>query len=173
MGQFQLWRLCRPAVTNESWHLVVVLMLRIMSGCSVSVPVLTSWRTLKTAQRSAPRGGTIDCICLLRGAPQGGNDNNKRGKNELRLGHHGAAPHQTSIARTSSYCAELGGATTLKLPIPGMTTRLQPCACFIFNPSPRLAFRRKRWSHLVRQPAKVDSPMQRMIHHEDAETVFG
>jgi Leucine-rich repeat (LRR) protein len=31
----------------------------------------------------------------------------------------------------------------------------------------------QRWSHLVRQPAKVDSPMQRMIHHEDAETVFG
>jgi hypothetical protein len=32
---------------------------------------------------------------------------------------------------------------------------------------------RKRWSHFVTQPAKVDSPMQRMIHHEDAETVFG
>jgi len=31
----------------------------------------------------------------------------------------------------------------------------------------------KRWSHFVTQPAKVDSPMQRMIHHEDAETVFG
>ena len=31
----------------------------------------------------------------------------------------------------------------------------------------------ERWSHLLRQPAKVDSPMQRMIHHEDAETVFG
>jgi hypothetical protein len=31
----------------------------------------------------------------------------------------------------------------------------------------------KRWSHFLTQPAKVDSPMQRMIHHEDAETVFG
>lgn len=31
----------------------------------------------------------------------------------------------------------------------------------------------QRWSHFVTQPAKVDSPMQRMIHHEDAETVFG
>ena len=31
----------------------------------------------------------------------------------------------------------------------------------------------KRWSHFLRQPAKVDSPMQRTIHHEDAETVFG
>jgi hypothetical protein len=31
----------------------------------------------------------------------------------------------------------------------------------------------ERWSHFVTQPAKVDSPMQRMIHHEDAETVFG
>ena len=31
----------------------------------------------------------------------------------------------------------------------------------------------KRWSHLLGQPAKVDLPMQRMIHHEDAETVFG
>jgi len=31
----------------------------------------------------------------------------------------------------------------------------------------------KRWSHLLRQPAKVDSPMQRTNHHEDAETVFG
>jgi hypothetical protein len=29
------------------------------------------------------------------------------------------------------------------------------------------------WSHFLTQPAKVDSPMQRMIHHEDAETVFG
>ena len=31
----------------------------------------------------------------------------------------------------------------------------------------------KRWSHFLRQPAKVDSPMQRTNHHEDAETVFG
>jgi hypothetical protein len=31
----------------------------------------------------------------------------------------------------------------------------------------------ERWSHFLTQPAKVDSPMQRMVHHEDAETVFG
>ena len=31
----------------------------------------------------------------------------------------------------------------------------------------------ERWSHFLRQPAKVDLPMQRTIHHEDAETVFG
>src|SRR6266446_2253340 len=31
----------------------------------------------------------------------------------------------------------------------------------------------ERWSHFLRQPAKVDSTMQRTIHHEDAETVFG
>ncbi len=31
----------------------------------------------------------------------------------------------------------------------------------------------ERWSHFLRQPAKVDSPMRRTIHHEDAETVFG
>jgi hypothetical protein len=31
----------------------------------------------------------------------------------------------------------------------------------------------ERWSQFVRQRAKVDSPMQRMNHHEDAETVFG
>ena len=31
----------------------------------------------------------------------------------------------------------------------------------------------QRWSHLLRQPAKVDSSMQRTNHHEDAETVFG
>ena len=30
-----------------------------------------------------------------------------------------------------------------------------------------------RWSRFLRQPAKMDSPMQRTIHHEDAETVFG
>jgi hypothetical protein len=30
----------------------------------------------------------------------------------------------------------------------------------------------QRWSHFLRQPAKVDSPMQRTIHREDAETVF-
>ncbi len=30
----------------------------------------------------------------------------------------------------------------------------------------------ERWSHFLRQPAKVDSPMQRTNHHEDAETVF-
>ena len=34
-------------------------------------------------------------------------------------------------------------------------------------------FRAERWSHFLTQPAKVDSPMQRMTHHEDAETVFG
>ena len=31
----------------------------------------------------------------------------------------------------------------------------------------------QRWSRFLRQPAKVDSPMQRTNHHEDAETVFG
>jgi hypothetical protein len=31
----------------------------------------------------------------------------------------------------------------------------------------------ERWSQFLTQPAKVDSPMQRMIHHENAETVFG
>ena len=31
----------------------------------------------------------------------------------------------------------------------------------------------KRWSHFLTQPAKVDLPMQRTTHHEDAETVFG
>jgi len=31
----------------------------------------------------------------------------------------------------------------------------------------------ERWSRILRQPAKVDSPMQRTNHHEDAETVFG
>jgi hypothetical protein len=31
----------------------------------------------------------------------------------------------------------------------------------------------QRWSHFLTQPAKVDSPIQRTIHHEDAETVFG
>ena len=31
----------------------------------------------------------------------------------------------------------------------------------------------ERWSRFLRQPAKVDSPMQRTNHHEDAETVFG
>ena len=36
-----------------------------------------------------------------------------------------------------------------------------------------LAASAERWSHFLRQPAKVDSPMQRTDHHEDAETVFG
>jgi len=31
----------------------------------------------------------------------------------------------------------------------------------------------QRWSRFLRQPAKVDSPMQRTNHHEDTETVFG
>jgi len=31
----------------------------------------------------------------------------------------------------------------------------------------------QRWSHFLRQPTKVDSPMQRTTHHEDAKTVFG
>jgi hypothetical protein len=30
-----------------------------------------------------------------------------------------------------------------------------------------------RWSHFLRQPAKVGSSMLRMNDHEDAETVFG
>ena len=30
----------------------------------------------------------------------------------------------------------------------------------------------KRWSHFLRQAAKVDSPMQRTIHDEDSETIF-
>ena len=32
---------------------------------------------------------------------------------------------------------------------------------------------KKRSSHFLRQPVKVDSPIQRTNHHEDAETVFG
>jgi hypothetical protein len=31
----------------------------------------------------------------------------------------------------------------------------------------------ERWSWFLRQPAKVDSPMQRTNHHEDAEKIFG
>jgi hypothetical protein len=31
----------------------------------------------------------------------------------------------------------------------------------------------KRWSCFLRQAVKVDSAMKRVIHHEDAETVFG
>ena len=31
----------------------------------------------------------------------------------------------------------------------------------------------ERWSHFLTQPAKVDLPMQRTNHHEDAKTVFG
>jgi hypothetical protein len=38
---------------------------------------------------------------------------------------------------------------------------------------PAQAAGNQRWSHFLRQPAKVDSTMQRTIHHEDAETVFG
>jgi hypothetical protein len=32
---------------------------------------------------------------------------------------------------------------------------------------------RQRWSCFLRQAVKVDSAMKRVIHHEDAETVFG
>jgi hypothetical protein len=32
---------------------------------------------------------------------------------------------------------------------------------------------RQRWSRFLRQPGKVDSPMQRTNHHEDAKTIFG
>ena len=31
----------------------------------------------------------------------------------------------------------------------------------------------QRWSHFLRQGAKVDWPMQRTTHHEDAKTIFG
>jgi hypothetical protein len=31
----------------------------------------------------------------------------------------------------------------------------------------------ERWSCFLRQAVKVDSAMKRVIHHEDAETVFG
>jgi hypothetical protein len=30
-----------------------------------------------------------------------------------------------------------------------------------------------RWSHFLRQAAKVDSSVKGTIHHENAETVFG
>jgi len=36
-----------------------------------------------------------------------------------------------------------------------------------------MAHHDERWSYFLTQPAKVDSPMQRMIHDENAETVFG
>ena len=32
---------------------------------------------------------------------------------------------------------------------------------------------KQRWSHFLRQAVKVDLPIQRTNHHEDAETVFG
>jgi hypothetical protein len=43
------------------------------------------------------------------------------------------------------------------------------------QPPPRRRHKRsvQRWSYFLTQPAKVDSPMQRMIHDENAETVFG
>jgi hypothetical protein len=31
----------------------------------------------------------------------------------------------------------------------------------------------QRWSHFLRQPAKVDLTMTRTIHHEDTQTVHG
>jgi hypothetical protein len=31
----------------------------------------------------------------------------------------------------------------------------------------------KRWSRFLRQPGRVDSPIRRTNHHEDAETIFG
>jgi hypothetical protein len=31
----------------------------------------------------------------------------------------------------------------------------------------------QRWSRFLRQPGKVDSPIRRTNHHEDAETIFG
>jgi transposase InsO family protein len=34
-------------------------------------------------------------------------------------------------------------------------------------------FNTERWSRFLRQPGKVDSPIQRTNHHEDAETIFG
>jgi hypothetical protein len=36
-----------------------------------------------------------------------------------------------------------------------------------------LSARHERWSCFLRQAVKVDSAMKRVIHHEDAETVFG
>ena len=39
----------------------------------------------------------------------------------------------------------------------------------IFN----YATSKQRWSCFLRQAVKVDSAMKRVIHHEDAETVFG
>ena len=40
---------------------------------------------------------------------------------------------------------------------------------FIPNHQPGI----KRWSWFPGQPAKVGSPMKRMIHHEDTQTVHG
>jgi MFS family permease len=53
---------------------------------------------------------------------------------------------------------------------------LQGCGGAMMVPVGRLTLVRtfdKRWSHFLRQPVKVDSPIQRTNHHEDAETVFG
>jgi len=38
--------------------------------------------------------------------------------------------------------------------------------------SKRVQDRKQRWSRFLRQAVKVDSTIQGMIHHEDAETLF-
>jgi hypothetical protein len=43
---------------------------------------------------------------------------------------------------------------------------------FIDRHLPR-SFRWQRWSRFLRRPGRVDSPIQRTNHHEDAETIFG
>ena len=58
----------------------------------------------------------------------------------------------------------------------------EPLTIYQYNPSAEMLCKLdglltecgcQRWSHFLRQPAKVDSPMRRTIRHEDAETVFG
>jgi hypothetical protein len=54
------------------------------------------------------------------------------------------------------------------------TPPLSAAACYVSTNLYASAIQEvERWSRFLRQPGRVDSPIQRTNHHEDAEAIFG
>ena len=71
------------------------------------------------------------------------------------------------VGRTSDWKGELGHFLRPLLHRLGHKARRQMCPLYVSG------LIGQRWFHFLTQPAKMDSPMQRMIYNEEAETVFG
>ena len=87
----------------------------------------------------------------------------------MQLRHLGVA---VLISRTALLVEDLGKLRN-RLSLPRRNLRRMQCVLGRKLRNRPVALNRLEVVPFLRQPVKVDSPMKRMIHHEDAQTVHG